>query len=324
MPPKQPRITPVPPSDRPLGARLLESGLDVAAYARTSTPQQKSCAAQLDLCRRLITERKWNLRFQLKDEGLKGSQDDRPAYTRLLELAEDGRIEAIVVWKLDRACRSLREASSLQERLAKWGVAIVSYTEPFDTTTSMGRYFLGALANVSQLETDIIRERAQLGHERRVLEGRWTGAHVPFGYARDESGKLRVAKREKPVVLLMHQKYARLKGDAPLAHWLNEHGYTYRDGEWTTDRVRRVLTNPIVVGDLTVRGASQHHDKLRILSRGRFRQTLRYRDQLRYMGTQHTGRIRQKAIEKVFGAYLDGLKNASEGDLAPAGQGVTS
>lgn len=325
MSPRSPRITPANHDGRPFGGLLQEPGLDAAAYARTSTPQQKSCAAQLDCCRRLITERKWNLRFQLKDEGLKGSQDDRPAYMRLLELAEEGRIQAIVVWKLDRACRSLREASSLQERLAKWGVAIVSYTEPFDTTTSMGRYFLGSLANASQLETDILRERAQLGHERRVLEGRWSGAHVPFGYSRDEkSGKLAVAKAEKSVLLTMHQKYARLKGDGPLASWLNDHGYTYRGGEWTADRARRALTNPIAVGDLTVRGVMQHHDHLELVSRARFRQTMRYRDQLRYKGTQHTGRIREKAIEKVFSAYLNDLKRAREDDLGVEGAGVTA
>ena len=283
--------------------------IDAALYARTSTQIQQSCETQLQLTRKLADERGWRTAFRLKDEAWKGQNAERPGYQRLLELVEEERVQVVAVWKLDRLFRSLKEASAAQDLFQNHKVAIVSYTEPFDTTTSIGRFVFGFLANVAQFETDLIKERAQLGYERRVREGKWTGAHVPFGYARAADGKLEVCQDEAKVIRRMHGQYFRSRGDLQLARWLNARGMLYRGKPWNADRVRRALTNPICVGKLTTRGVTARHEDLAILSQRRFRRTCQQRRGLRHLGT-HQGE-REASIDRIMAAYLAELDRES-------------
>ena len=287
----------------------MAPNLDAASYARTSTPQQQSCDTQQALCRKLIDERGWHQSFKLQDEGEKGASPDRPGYKRLMELVEDQRIQVVVTWKLDRMFRSLKEASTAQEVFQQCKVALVSYTEPFDTTTSIGRFVFGFLVNVAAFETDLIKERALLGYERRTREGKWTGSRAPFGYRCDDAGRLAVVEEERSVVTLMHRTYGRVKGDLQLAAWLNARGYAHRSEKWNTDRVRRVLTNPISIGDLTTRGIMAHHDHLAIVSRPRFQQTQRQRTDLLHLGTHLPSQQRLESVDRVFDAYLEDLRH---------------
>lgn len=281
--------------------------LDAASYARTSTEQQESCPTQLALCRKLADERGWRLRYQLKDEGEKGRSPDRPAYLRLLEIVEERRVDVVLCWKLDRMFRSLKEASAAQEFFQQHKVAIVSYTEPFDTTTSVGKFVFGFLVNVAAFETDLIKERALLGYERRTREGKWTGSHVAYGYCTDNAGRLAVNDEEATVIRLMHAQYGRRKGDGRLATWLNEQGLRCRGSPWTAERVRRALTNPIAVGDLTMRGIMHHHDHLAIVSRKRFNRTAEQRDGLRHLGHHFKSKDREDGLDRVLNEYLNGL-----------------
>lgn len=283
----------------------------VAIYARTSSPAQQSCDSQLHLCRKLVDDRGWRLAFRLKDEAFQGHQFDRPAYSRLLELVEERRVQAVVTWKLDRLFRSLKEASAAQEFFAHKEVAIISVTEPFDTTTTIGRFVFGFLANVGQFETDLIRDRTELGYERRTHEGRWTGPHLPFGYRSDPDGKMQVDQSEAQTLQVMHSKYATCKGDGQLAQWLNQHGYAWRGTPFTTERVRRALTNPVTMGDLTQRRSRQHHKHLAIIKSQRFRQTQHQRQQLQHLG-KHQGRVKQEALDEILNAYLADLRNEAE------------
>lgn len=281
---------------------------DAASYARTSTEQQKSCSAQQALCRELMDKRGWRQRFRLQDEGEKGASPDRPAYRRLMELVEDRRVNVVVTWKLDRMFRSLKEASTAQETFQQCKVDLVSYTEPFDTTTSVGRFVFGFLVNVAAFETDLIKERALLGYERRTREGKWTGANVAYGYRTDEDGCLEIHPKESRILELMHANYARLKGDGRLAAWLNQAGHQWRGQPWTGERVRRALTDPISVGDLTVRGIMHHHDKLAILSRKRFKRTQATRSLLRHLGTHQVTLEREQGLDRILAEYLGGLE----------------
>jgi hypothetical protein len=91
-----------------------ETKLRAASYARTSSAQQHTCQTQLALCRNLIDDRGWKLTHQLRDDALKGKNPDRSGYQRLLDLVKEKRIDVLVTWKLDRAFRRLKEASSTQ------------------------------------------------------------------------------------------------------------------------------------------------------------------------------------------------------------------
>src|ERR1051326_6384705 len=285
----------------------MPPSLDAATYARTSTEQQQSCSTQQALCRKLIDERGWHQAYRLQDQGEKGASPDRPAYKRLIELVEERRVQVVVTWKLDRMFRSLKEASTAQETFQQCKVALVSYTEPFDTTTSIGRFVFGFLVNVAAFETDLIKERALLGYERRTREGKWTGPNKPYGYQCDEKARLAVDPLESPIVSLMHDKYARLAGDGRLAAWLNQDGQTCRGKPWTAERVRRVLTNPICMGDLTIRGTKAHHDALAIITKKRYELTARHRESLKHLGTHRASAEREAGLDRVLDAYLQNL-----------------
>lgn len=215
----------------------MDQPLRAAIYARVSTPTQKSSSVQISECLDLLSRRGWKRCFQLVDDGEKGRDPDRPGYRRILELASSRRID-VVVWNLDRLFRSLKEASSAQEALAEHDVSIVSITEPFDTTSTIGRFVFGFLANVAQFETDMIRERSQLGYARRVKEGKWTGAHVPYGFCRKPDGTLAIHEAEAAVVRRMVRQYHQLEGDDALAAWLRRCGILRRNRPWTTRQVR--------------------------------------------------------------------------------------
>lgn len=245
----------------------MAPNLDAATYARTSTALQKSCSEQQEQCRNLIDSRGWRQRFRLQDEAHKGASPDRPAYNHLMELVEEQRVDVVVTWKLDRMFRSLKEASTAQEVFQACKVALVSVTEPFDTTTSVGKFVFGFLVNVAAFETDLIRERAHLGYERRTREGRWTGPTPPFGYSIEADGRLNVNPVEAAIVTLMHRHYARVKADAQLAAWLRTKGIKWRGKPFSTDHVRRALTNPVTTGDLTQRRAHCHHPHLAIVTK---------------------------------------------------------
>lgn len=285
----------------------MPPSLDAATYARTSTEQQKSCNEQQEQCRNLIDDRGWRHRFKLQDEAHKGASPDRPAYKQLIELVDEQRVNVVVTWKLDRMFRSLKEASTAQELFQARKVALVSVTEPFDTTTSIGKFVFGFLVNVAAFETDLIKERSLLGYERRTREGKWTGPNVAYGYRTDRNGRLKIHSAESKTLVLMHREYARQKGDGRLAAWLNTHGHDCRGKPWTAERVRRALTNPIAVGDLTVRGTMHHHEKLAIVSRKRFRLTATHRSQLRHLGHHQAHAEREAGLDRVMAEYLESL-----------------
>lgn len=278
-----------------------------AVYARTSSAQQKTCKTQLELCTKLAHERGWKVTHKLSDDALKGRNPNRPGLRRLIELAEDQRIEAIIVWKLDRFFRSLKEASITQELLKDLGVNLVSVTEPFDTTTSLGRFLFGNLINFAQLETDLLRERAQLGHERRVQEGKWTGNIPPFGYAISKNGELKINPEEAKVIELLHSKYARMQGDRRVSDWLNSRGLTWRGQRWTTDKVRKILTNRLSIGELTQRGTTVKHETLQIITNARFKKTENYRQGLQHLGSHITSTGQSKRLDEILNEYISTL-----------------
>lgn len=285
------------PSERPVAA----------SYARTSTDQQTSCDTQLAACRRLIDTRGMREGFRLKDEGEKGADPHRPAYRRMVELVEERRIQAVVVWKLDRAFRSLKEASIAQELLAEQGVALISCTEPFDSSTPIGKVVMGFLVNMASFETELIRERAMLGYERRVKAGRWTGPYPPYGYCVGDDGRLAVVDEEAKTLRTMHRMYKRSGGDRLLATWLNDHKLFRRGRRWTTDQVRKALTSPTTKGDLTLRGATAFHAGLQIIAPRVYARTAEYRSRVQLAGKAANITGREHRINEIVQGYLDSL-----------------
>jgi site-specific DNA recombinase len=124
---------------------------------------------------------------QYDDGGFSGGSLDRPALNRLLEDIKSGKIDCVVVYKVDRLSRSLMDFTRIMETFDKYGVSFVSVTQQFNTTHSMGRLTLNILLSFAQFEREIIGERIRDKIAAQRRKGKWSGGIPVLGYDVDRS-----------------------------------------------------------------------------------------------------------------------------------------
>jgi DNA invertase Pin-like site-specific DNA recombinase len=225
--------------------------MKAAVYTRVSTEEQvegTSLEMQRDRCVAYCEARGWEVVEVYTDEGVSGSLASRPALDRMMAAAAAGRVDIVVVYKLDRFSRSrthiFQAIETLQERAR---VRFASVTEAFDTSTPSGDAMLGMLAVFAQMERRTIRDRLRSGVNARVAAGGWGGGnYAPFGYrvvGERRSAHLEVDTREAAVIHEMLRLVLDL-GYGPLdtAVTLNALGLTPRKSPtWTAFNVRNIL-----------------------------------------------------------------------------------
>src|SRR3981189_163870 len=182
--------------------------LRCAIYTRKSTEhvlelEFNSLHAQRDACEAYIksqTSQGWRaLPQHYNDPAFSGGNLDRPALKRLLADIEAGRIDVVVVYKIDRLTRSLADFAKLVEAFDAKSISFVAVTQQFNTTTSMGRLTLNVLLSFAQFERELSSERVRDKIAASRGKGKWTGGSVPLGYdAKDK--KLVVNKAEAETV----------------------------------------------------------------------------------------------------------------------------
>ncbi|SDB38885.1 recombinase family protein [Belnapia rosea] len=165
--------------------------LRCAVYTRKSTDEGldkefNTLDAQRDACEAYIASQHaegWLLlRDRYDDGGFSGGTLERPALRRLLADIEQGRVDVIVVYNIDRLSRSLMDFAKLVEAMEAHGVTFVSVTQSFNTTTSMGRLTLNILLSFAQFEREVIGERIRDKFAASRARGMWMGGKVPLGY----------------------------------------------------------------------------------------------------------------------------------------------
>ncbi len=144
----------------------------VGIYARTSTADKgQDPELQLKDLRQYAEARGWKIFGEYSDIGESGSKDKRPQLDRLMEDARKRRIDAILVWKLDRFGRSLKALITTLEELRSLGVQFVSYTENLDFSTPAGRAMANLIGVFAEFERDLIRERVRAGIQNAKSKG---------------------------------------------------------------------------------------------------------------------------------------------------------
>jgi site-specific DNA recombinase len=165
--------------------------LRCAVYTRKSSEEGleqefNSLDAQREACEAYIASQRsegWALvRDQYDDGGISGGTLDRPALQRLLSDIEDGLIDVVVVYKIDRLSRSLMDFSKLVEVFDRNNVTFVSVTQSFNTTTSMGRLTLNILLSFAQFEREVTAERIRDKVRASRMKGIFMGGTPPYGY----------------------------------------------------------------------------------------------------------------------------------------------
>ena len=245
-----------------------------AIYTRKSTERGLDAAVnsletQRDVCQSYIKcqmHRNWTeLPHRYDDGGYSGGTLARPALARLIRDIEEGRIDVIVVYKIDRLTRSLLDFVRLTDILQKYGASFVSVTQAFDTSDSMGRLVLNVLLTFAQFERELASDRVRDKKAAMRKKGLFAGGLPPFGYLVEKGGRLVVDAERAPIVAWLFEQYPRVKGVEVLVAELRKRQCLTR--RWTTLAgrvrggqpisaaiVRGILRNPIYAGSFVHRG----------------------------------------------------------------------
>jgi DNA invertase Pin-like site-specific DNA recombinase len=206
--------------------------LNCAIYTRKSSDEGlekefNSLDAQREACAAFILSQKhagWAALPDLYDDGgLSGGTMDRPALQRLLGDIQAGRVQIVVVYKVDRLTRSLADFAKIVDVFDAHGASFVSVTQQFNTTTSMGRLTLNMLLSFAQFEREIAGERIRDKIAASKAKGMWMGGNVPLGYDVKDR-KLIVNETEAETVRTIFRRYAELGSVRALGRELDQRG----------------------------------------------------------------------------------------------------
>jgi DNA invertase Pin-like site-specific DNA recombinase len=246
-----------------------------AIYTRKSTEEGlerdfNSLHAQREACEAFIVSQKhegWScLRESYDDGGFSGGSTDRPALQRLLADISEGKIDVVVVYKVDRLTRSLADFAKIVEIFDAEGVSFVSVTQQFNTTTSMGRLTLNVLLSFAQFEREVTGERIRDKIAASKKKGLWMGGLVPLGYDLKDRNLL-INPAEAETVRTLFRIYLelgtvrRLKEEADHRSFVTKRrqlssGRAIGGGPFTRGHLYCLLSNPIYAGDVRHRGVT--------------------------------------------------------------------
>lgn len=260
-----------------------------------------SLDAQLAACRRLATERGWQITHEYSDVE-SARTTDRPQFTAMLAAAEQRAFDVIVVHKLDRFSRSVTDTLFTLRRLSQAGIGFVSISEQFDYSTPIGKVMLTMLAAFAEWYLDNLAQETSKGKRERATKGRWNGM-LPFGYTAQYrkdggDGLPRIDDKSAAGVRLAFEQYAAgTRSDYDIAQLLNEAGYRPQGRGaralplWSADSVRVLLQNRFYLGEAQYKGEWRKGEHPPIIDANLFArcQQVRARRRPRYGTTQQHG-----------------------------------
>jgi len=291
-----------------------------AVYTRKSTEEGldqdfNSLDAQRESAEAFIASQKnegWvRLPDKYDDGGYTGGNMDRPAVKRLLADVEAGKVDCIVVYKVDRLSRSLLDFARIIETLDRHNVSFVSVTQQFNTATSMGRLVLNVLLSFAQFEREIIAERTRDKMSAARRKGKWVGGMPVLGYDVDpKGGRLLVNEDEAAKVRAIYELYLEQQSLIPTVRELRRRGWTSK--QWVTKKSHlrggkpfgktslfRLLSNVIYLGKSTYKTEVHEGEHKAIVEEGTWG---RVQALLKQNGQSAGKRTRNK-----HGALLSGL-----------------
>ncbi|MEH6361259.1 MAG: recombinase family protein, partial [Amylibacter sp.] len=246
-----------------------------AIYTRKSTEEGldqefNSLDAQREACEAYIASQKhegWVLLPEHYDDGgISGGTLKRPALQRLMALIDDGDIDQIVVYKIDRLTRSLPDFAKLVDRLDAKEASFVSVTQSFNTATSMGRLTLNVLLSFAQFEREVTAERIRDKIAASKKKGLWMGGNVPLGY--DADGRtLKINPEEAQTIKTLYDLYLKhklirlvkeeaVKLELRSKRRTNAKGITRGGNYFDRGHIYHILGNPIYAGRIRHKDAT--------------------------------------------------------------------
>jgi site-specific DNA recombinase len=260
-----------------------------AIYTRVSTDQGleqdfNSLDAQYDASQAYIRSQAhagWTLlRGKYDDGGFSGGNTERPALQRLLQDVRTGKVDVIVVYKVDRLTRSLADFAKLVELFDQHSVSFVSVTQQFNTTTSMGRLTLNVLLSFAQFEREVTSERIRDKIAASKRKGLWVGGMVPLGYDKKDR-KITVNEAEAERARTIFRSYLKLGSLNLLMADLRKQGIVTKVRVLKTGRtvggipftrgpLAHLLRNRFYIGEVDFKGEILQGEQPAILDRQLF------------------------------------------------------
>jgi len=240
--------------------------MKVAIYTRVSTEDQAKEGYSLEVQKEYLESFAMCEGYEVFkvycDDGISAYSTRRPALQDLLIDAKAKRFKLVLVYKIDRFSRNLKDLLMLVDELSSYGVAFKSATEPFDTTTSAGKLMFQQLGSFAEFERNRIAERVFPGMVKGVQQGNWQGARFsPFGYTYNKQKKLlEIEEREADIVKLIYTMYLAGKSTHEITAYLNKKKYQTRTGKQFYNKfIGDILKNRIYTGKIVWN--KKHYDK---------------------------------------------------------------
>ena len=257
---------------------------------------------------------------QYDDGGFTGGNMDRPALRRLIADIEAGKVQCVVVYKVDRLSRSLLDFARMLEIFERHNVAFVSVTQQFNTTTSMGRLMLNVLLSFAQFKREIISERTRDKIAAARRKGKWSGGMPLLGYDVDPRGSKLVVNEEEAArvrtifeLYVQHQSMIATIKELDQRGWFNKR-WTTRKGTtrgglpFTKANLYKLLTNVTYLGKLKYKDEVHDGEHAAIVSPDLWQRVQSL--------LQHNGRTGGTSVRNQFGAILKGILRCVPCDCA--------
>lgn len=241
-------------------------------YSRVSTDEQasiqySSIESQIDICKHYIAIQKdkgWQFVSAYIDPGFSGKDLERPGIQSLIEDIKAGKIDVVIVYKIERLVRSIKDFYSLWDLFEAHNITFVSARQQFDTSNAMGTLMLNILLSFAQFERENTSEKTRDKMKQRARLGKWHGGWFPFGYDYNkETKKLVINAKEAEAVKQMFKKFIEGSKPSEIANLLNSNGIRTKMRAITTkggvtknvgekrlneDFIKKIISNPIYKG----------------------------------------------------------------------------
>lgn len=199
-----------------------------------------------------------------EDPGFSGGNMERPGLKRLLKDIQAGKIDIVVVYKIDRLSRSLADFAKMVEVFDNHMVSFSSVTQQINSATSMGRLMLNVLLSFAQFEREVTGERIRDKIAASKRKGMWMGGSVPLGY-RVENRALHIEPQEAELVQRIFEKFIAEQSTTKIVKELNEQGIqTKRKKTFCKQSIYKILHNRTYIGEISHKGESfpAQHERL--------------------------------------------------------------
>lgn len=285
----------------------------VALYPRVSSQEQAdegySIGEQIERLTKYCEAMDWEIFKIYTDPGYSGANTDRPGLQNMIADVRDGKVDKVVVYKLDRLSRSQKDTMLLiEDEFLAHGVDFVSMSENFDTSTPFGRAMIGILAVFAQLERENIKERTMIGKEARAKEGKWGGgSSEPIGYDYDvATDQLNINEYEKMQILEAIDLFLKGIPLRTICRVFKAKGYVYRGRskktqDWDPKRLKYVFSNKIYLGYISYRGEWYKGDHDPIIDEDTYNRLAKLLDQRSEKFEKHIKKTRAQS------SYLGGM-----------------